>query len=152
MSLLTDELRSWIGREVNYTAPDPLSSSAFRYFALALGDDNPRWSAGEAPPTFICDSNQYLASDTALRSGGHVWPLPVPNTRVLRGGHEYEFTRPPGVGDRLSVTWRIEDIRERKSADGRDLLIVVSLATYCTVEGELLATNRETIMYQALQA
>jgi len=150
MSLFTDELRSWIGREVNYAAPDPLSSSAFRYFALALDDDNPRWSAGEAPPTFICDSNQYLDSDFALRSGGHVWPLPVPNTRVLRGGHEYEFIRPPYVGDRLAVTWRIEDIKQRQSADGRELLIVVSLAIYRTVEGELLATNRETIMYQAL--
>ena len=69
--LLTDAVRSQIGREASYTAPEELGRAAIRYFALAIGDDNPlrtdvehARSAGYAdvvaPPTLICESNQYM--------------------------------------------------------------------------------------------
>ena len=38
---VTDELKSWIGREATYTAPEELGQASIRYFAMALGDDNP---------------------------------------------------------------------------------------------------------------
>ena len=38
---IIDELKSWIGREVTYTAPEELGQASIRYFAMALGDDNP---------------------------------------------------------------------------------------------------------------
>ena len=38
---LTEELKSWIGREVTYVAPDELSKASIRLFALATGDCNP---------------------------------------------------------------------------------------------------------------
>lgn len=148
--LLSDEVRRHIGREVTYTAPEPLSAAAFRYFAMAVGDDNPLWRQGVAPPTFICDSNQYLDSRADLLSGGHHWELPVSGCRQLRGGHEYEFFRPVRAGDRVTVTWRIEDMVERQSASGLSMLIVTSVARYATTEGEELALNRETLIYQEL--
>jgi acyl dehydratase len=40
-ALLTDELRGWIGREVSYTAREEIGRASIRYFALAIGDDNP---------------------------------------------------------------------------------------------------------------
>ena len=40
MGLLTDELKQWIGREFNYTAPEEIGRASIRYFALAIGDDN----------------------------------------------------------------------------------------------------------------
>jgi hypothetical protein len=39
--LLTEELRGWIGREVSYAAPEEIGRASIRYFALAIGDDNP---------------------------------------------------------------------------------------------------------------
>jgi hypothetical protein len=148
--LLTDEVRAHLGREVTYTAPEPLSAAAFRYFALALGDDNPRWREGVAPPTFICESSQYLDSRADLLSGGHRWDLPVAGCRLLRGGHEYEFFRPVRAGDHVTVTWRLADMTERQSADGRSMLIVTSEARYATTGGDALALNRETLIYQEL--
>lgn len=149
-SLLTEEVRAHLGREVTYTAPEPLSAAAFRYFALAVGDENPRWREGVAPPTFICESVQYLDSRQELLRGGHSWELPVPDgCRLLRGGHEYELFRPVRAGDHVRVTWRIADLAERTSSSGRPMLIVTSEATYTTVEGEPLARNRETLIYQA---
>ena len=148
MTLLNDDLRSHIGREVTYTAPEPLSGAAFRYFAIAVGDDNPRWRADTAPPTFICESNQYLDSREDLIAGGHHWDLPVTGCRLLRGGNEYEFFRPVRAGDHITVTWRIVDMQERQSSSGEAMLIVTSEASYRTTAGEPLATNRETLIYQ----
>ena len=41
MTLLTDELKSWIGREAHYPAREEFGRASIRYFALAMRDDNP---------------------------------------------------------------------------------------------------------------
>ena len=160
--MLSDELRSWIGREASYHAPEELGRASLRYFALAIGDDNPLYTDDEyaraagfpsviAPPTFVCETSQY-AHRPPNPDGylGHTWELPLPGCRMIRGGNDYEFARPVLPTDRLSVTWRLEDISEHASASGAPLLIVVSLATYTNQHGELLARNRETTIYQPL--
>ncbi len=71
MTLLTDALRERIGETVVYTAPEYCGRPAFRYFAQAVGDDNPLYVDVEAaravgldtviaPPTWICETNQYV--------------------------------------------------------------------------------------------
>ena len=126
MALLTGELKSWIGREAHYPAREELGRASIRYFALALGDDNPLYvddayakQAGYpsliAPPTLICESCQY-AHQAPNADGylGHEWHLPVPNTRLVRAGNDYEFIRPVLPIDRISVTWRSEERRVGK--------------------------------------
>lgn len=160
--LLNDEIRSWIGRQVSYEAPEVFGRAAFRYFARAIGDDNPIYRDNEAaqaagypgvvaPPTFICETNQY-ADGRPDDSGylGHMWELPVTGCRLIRGGHEYELGRPVTPDDRVTVTWRIDDISEKVSSTGRAMLIVISVAEHRAEDGELLATNRETLIYQEL--
>lgn len=135
-----------------------------RYFALAIGDDNPLYTddayaraAGYpsviAPPTFVCETNQY-AHRPPDDDGyiGHAWKLPISGCRMIRGGHDYEFFRPLLPDDRLSVTWRLEDISEHKSSRGGALLVVIAAATYTNQRGELLARNRETLIFQPLGA
>ena len=46
--LLTDELTEWVGREVTYRAPEPVGRAALRYFARAVGDDNPVYTDRDA--------------------------------------------------------------------------------------------------------
>lgn len=164
--LLTDELRGWIGREARYVAPEEVGRAGIRYFALALGDDNPlyhdealaqstRQGGIVAPPTLVCETNQWYAGrpneDGYL---GHMWndlPIPVP-CRMIRGANEYEFLRAVRPSDRISVTWRIADIFERETARGGLLLFVISDVRYHNQngeqDGELLAINRETVIYQ----
>lgn len=163
-SLLTDELRTWIGREARYTAPEELGRAAIRYFAVAVGDRNPVYTddgaaraAGHdgvvAPPTLVCETNQYM--DRAPGTDGyigHQWDLPISGCRVIRGGHEYTFGRPVRPRDVITATWRITDIVEKTSRSGRGMLLVVSEATYTDQVGEHLATNRETTIYQPLEA
>jgi acyl dehydratase len=163
-ALLTDELRGWIGREVSYAAREEIGRASIRYFALAIGDDNPLYiddayarAAGYpsiiAPPTFVCEANQY-AHRPPDQDGyiGHTWELPVKGCQMIRGGHDYEFFRPVLPEDRISVIWRLEDISEHRSSSGGPLLVVISAATYSNQRGELLARNRETLIFLPLEA
>lgn len=162
MALLTDELKSWIGREVTYAAREELGRASIRYFALAVGDDNPLYTddayaqaAGHpsviAPPTLVVETCQY-AHRPPGEDGyiGHEWPLPVTGYRLIRAGNEYEFFRPVLPTDRVSVTWRLAEIVERPSSRGGTQLFVTSVATCVDQHGERLAVNRETIVLQPL--
>lgn len=162
MTLLTEELKAWIGREAHYPAREELGRASIRYFALALGDDNPLYvddafakKAGYpsviAPPTLICESCQYAyRAPNADGYIGHEWDLPVPNARLIRAGNDYEFMRPVLPTDRISVTWTLESIVEKPSSRGGTQLFVSSVARYRDVRGEVVALNRETIVYQPL--
>ena len=161
MSLLTDEIKSFIGREVTYEAPEEIGSAAIRYFAIATGDTNKLYHDEEfargtrfggivAPPTLICETNQYMPGPLPEDGNmGHEWHIPVHNARVLRGGNEYEFLEPVRPTDRLTVTWRISDNYEKARERG-SLLFVISEARYFNQDGTLLVVNRETNIYQEL--
>jgi acyl dehydratase len=162
MALLTEELKTWIGREAHYPAREELGRASIRYFALALGDDNPLYvddayaqKAGHpsviAPPTLIVETCQYAhQGPNADGYIGHEWHLPVPNTRLVRAGNDYEFMRPVLPADRISVTWTLESIVEKPSSRGGTQLFVSSVARYRDANDEVVAINRETIVYQPL--
>jgi len=163
MSLLTDELRAWIGREVDYPAKEELGRASIRYFALALGDENPLYvddsyakEAGYpsviAPPTLVCETCQY-AHRRPEPNGyiGHEWHLPISGCRMIRAGNDYEFTRPVLPEDRISVTWTLEEIVERTSSRGGTQLFVTSVARYRDAAGEVVAVNRETVVFQPIE-
>ena len=161
--LLNDELRAWIGREVRYGAKEDLGRASIRYFALAIDDDNQLYQddayareAGYdsliAPPTFVVETCQY-AHRRPDEHGymGHTWHLPVHGCRMIRAGNDYEFVRPVLPNDKVSVTWTLEDIVERNSSRGGSQLFVTSVARYYAIGDELLAVNRETLVYQPLK-
>jgi acyl dehydratase len=162
MALLTEELRSWIGREAHYPAREELGRALIRYFALAMGDDNPLYvddayarRAGYpsviAPPTLVCETCQYAhRAPNADGYIGHEWPLPLPASRLVRAGNDYEFMRPVLPSDRISVTWTLESIVEKSFSKGGTQLFVTSVARYRDAVGEIVAVNRETVVYQPL--
>lgn len=164
MTLLTPQIQSMIGSEAVYVAPEEIGRASFRYFAMAIGDDNPLWidddharshgySSVIAPPTLVCETNQYMT--TARDENGyigHTWEIPVEGCRMIRGGNAYEFFRPVLPTDRITARWRIEDITERNASDGSPMLILLSLAIYENQDGEELARNTETIIYQKVIA
>ena len=116
MGLLTDELRARIGETAVYTAPEELGRASIRYFALAIGDYNPLYvdkneaaRAGYrdviAPPTLIAETNQYMIGPRhADGYMGHGWGIEIPDTRLVRGGNEYEFFQPVHPDDVVTAT------------------------------------------------
>ncbi|MCA6111569.1 FAS1-like dehydratase domain-containing protein [Bradyrhizobium cenepequi] len=163
MTLLTDELKAWIGREVHYPAHEELGRASIRYFALAMGDENPLYldegyarEAGYpsviAPPTLVCETCQYAHRRPEANGYiGHEWHLPITDCRMIRTGNDYEFMRTVLPEDRISVTWTLGDIVERGSSRGGTQLFVSSVARYKDAAGEVVAINRETVVYQPLE-
>ncbi len=161
-ALLTDELKSWIGREVRYIAREELGRASIRYFALAIDDENPLYQDDEfaraagypsliAPPTFVVETCQYAHGEPDENGYmGHSWDLPIEGCRMIRAGNDYEFLRPILPSDRISVTWTLEDIVERRRSAGGTQLFVTTVARYCDADDELVAVNRETTVYQPL--
>lgn len=165
MGLLTEELRARIGETVAYTAPEELGRAAIRYYALAVGDYNPiyvdRKAAADAglrdvmaPPTLICETNQYIAGQARDADGlmGHTWGIEVPDTRLVRGGNSYEFHQAVHPDDVITATWTIADMTERTTSRGQEMLIITSRATYTNQRGEKLCTNTETLIFTSLAA
>lgn len=162
MALLTPELEACIGRSVHYPAREELGRASIRYFALALRDDNPLYideayaqAAGYAdviaPPTLVCETCQYAHRQPDPEGYiGHEWHLPVPGCRMIRAGNDYEFMRPVMASDRISVTWTLESITEKASSRGGSQLFVMSVATYSDAQGETVAINRETLVFQPM--
>jgi hypothetical protein len=69
---------------------------------------------------------------------------------MMRAGNDYEFMRPVLPSDRISVTWTLENIVEKSSSRGGTQLFVTSVARYRDAAGEIVAVNRETVVYQPL--
>lgn len=162
-SLLTDEVLALRGRSITYTAPEPMGAAAGRYFALAIGDDNPIYADEDfarahgldgvtAPLTLICETNQYAALPMDEEGyAGHTWGLDLPGTRQVRGGNSYRFHRRIRPGDRIVAVWSIDDVEGKVTGLGKEMVIITSTARYRTVDGEPLAENTETIIFVGLE-
>jgi acyl dehydratase len=160
---MTDELRGLIGKTVRYEAPEEIGRAAIRYFALAIGDDDPLYTDPDyarahgyedvvAPPTFIVESNQYMTREPDEEGYiGHSWGIHIPGTRLIRGGHEYEFHAPVYPHHRPVVEWTITGMTEKETKSGARMLLVESEARFTDQDGNLLAVNRETLIYQELK-
>lgn len=162
-SALAEQLRARVGEVREYTAPEPIGAAAFRYFSMAVGDDNPLYLDSEyaqqhgysgviAPPTLVCETNQYAnLPPNEFGYAGHDWGINLEGARLLRGGNSYEFYEPVLASDVLSVTWAIVDVEERTSSKGDPLVIITSEAEYRNHDKRLLVRNRETLIVQPVK-
>ncbi len=159
MTLLTPEIAALRGASVTYVAPEPFGAASIRYFALAIGDQNPLYLDESfakahgypgviAPPTLICDTNQY-ANLPMNNEGyaGHHWDIDVPNTRLVRAGNSYVFSQPLTADDIITAKWTITDITERTTSKGLGMMTMISTAEYRNQKNELLCTNHETLIW-----
>jgi acyl dehydratase len=160
-ALLTPDIRALIGKEIAFTAPEELSQASIRKFALAIGDPNPlyadeayargtRFGGIVAPPTFVCETWQYLRHPIATE-GGIIEHFGVSLPHLIRGGHAYEFYQPVRPDDVITATWRLAAAHEKQGRGGPMLLLTVEI-TYTNPQGARLATNRETLIYRPQSA
>jgi acyl dehydratase len=153
-SIITADLRSWIGRKSRVAQLETMSASDVRRYVDATGDANPLWldddfarAAGYRsrllPPTLVGwvpfsmkEGDSAASSDaTDLRR-----QLPLPNgyTNVRNAGSETEWLQPAYVGEQLSTHSCVLDIVARQ---GR-----VGLGIYVTQEEEILNSHQEIVM------
>ena len=133
-SVITDEMRNLMSVEFGPQVYD-VEKWWVKKFAEAIDDPNPRWKE-ITPPTFptalICEE-----LDEAIQN------LDCPLTRGLNGGNELEYFHPIRIGDTISVTGKITNMRERAGRLGT-MLIIISEVTYTNQNGEVAAKCRDT--------
>ena len=154
---LIAKLKSTVGNEVVFQAPEEMGRASFRKYAVAIGDFNPlytdRQSAQDhglrdvmAPPTLICDTWQYVGGDI------NDYGAPVRRTESedlggLRAGNDYEFFRPIYPDDVITARWKVKDVYEKTGRSGRLFFQEIEMSFYNQHE-ELLARNTEILFYR----
>jgi acyl dehydratase len=146
--VITDEVRSWIGRTTEaMELPEDISASDVRRYVDATGDRNPLWLDDEAaraagyqarivPPMMVVDLGWRLKASEEGRLWHHV-PLPPEYIDTRNADNEIEWLGEVYVGERLSIRHRITDIVARQGRRG--------LGVYITRETEFRAQDRRLV-------
>ncbi len=166
---ITDEVKSYIGREGKEMVSDPVNASEVRRFIQAIMDPDPihwdeayakktRYGGVVAPPLFVTHIFRTPAGapdpleerfkkdpdfdgQTPVRVGLQAPPLPL--KRNLNAGNDIEFFRYPRVGERIVAKSKILDIYEREGRSGK-MVFMVNETVFKNDKGELLLISRQT--------
>ena len=153
-SIITEALRSWIGRKTPLRPLETITASDVRRYVDATGDINPLWlddelarSAGYQgrllPPTLV----GWIPFSLKERAGGsnldttdlrRQLPLPKNYTNVRNAGSEIEWLQPAYLGEQLATQSCVVDIVARQGRAG--------LGIYVTQEEQILNSNKEIVM------
>jgi len=155
-SLITDEIRSWVGRE---TLPWTIEVSRLdvQRFAVATDDLNPLYLDDEkakqrryggliAPPLFYMAPLTEPKPESELRPDGlpYKGKFPIPPTslpRLMDGGTDIEFFQPIRVGDVLTGCSKITDIYQKEGRSG-PLIFVVRETTFTNQRGDIVLIEK----------
>ncbi len=155
-SLITDEIRAWIGRPA---APWTIEVTALdvKRFAVATDDANPlytdaararqsRYGGLIAPPLFYMAPLTDPVPEDELRPDGlpYAGRFPIPPTplpRLMDGGTDIEFFVPIRVGDTLTAHSKIVDIYQKEGRSG-PLIFVVRETTYTNQNDEVVIIEK----------
>ncbi len=143
---IIQKLRGLLGTE---TPPllVKIDQENIRRWSDAVGDRNPLWIDPEyaekaryghtiAPPTFIIDRAIVPLADKIIAIS--------PN--FLNGGTEIEYFKPIKVGDTLTTTAKLADIKEKVGNAGK-LFIMILEMTYKNQDGELVRKVKNTFIW-----
>jgi acyl dehydratase len=155
-SLITDEIKSWIGHETPPWAIE-VTQRDIRRFAVATDDLNPlyldedyakksRHGSLIAPPLFYMAPLTEPVPESELRPDGlpYEGKFPIPPTplpRLMDGGTEIEFFVPIRVGDTLTGRSKITNIYQKEGRTG-SLIFVVRETTYTNQRGEVVLIEK----------
>lgn len=153
-SLITAELRAWIGRTTPLRQVEIISAADVRRYVDATGDTNPLWldddfarSAGYRsrllPPTLVGwvpfsfrEGTERADNDpTDLR---RQILLPAEYTNVRNAGSETEWLQPVYLGEQLSTQSSIVDIVARQGKAG--------LGIYISQEEQVLNAQQQIVL------
>lgn len=153
-TIITPELRSWIGRGTPLRDLEIISASDVRRYVDATGDANPLWldddyarQAGYRgrilPPTLVGwvpfsfkEGTERATTDpTDLR---RQLPLPAGYINVRNAGSETEWLQPVCLGEQLATQSSVIDIVARQGRAG--------LGIYISEEEQVLNFQRQIVL------
>lgn len=159
MSLISEEARAWIGRQVTFTC-DSIAVSEARRFVAATGDDHPLFPhpqdtgeppAAEAvlPPMLYYGATRPFAFEGDFAPDGTVEEhRPIIGTGQTMGGTlDIEWERDLRPGDRLTGTRTLLSLDE-KAGRSRTFVLALWLTEYSDDAGATVVKERyEQILF-----
>ena len=129
-----DEMKGRLGMELE-PAVYEIEKGTVQRFVQAIGDSNPRWQV-TVPPTFVLtiglgQIQQLLTSDSSVT--------------LLHGSTELECYRPISLGDVLTATAKITNVRERQGKMGKSAFVTID-TNYENQKQELVARSRQLLI------
>lgn len=153
-NLITDQMRSWIGRKSTSSPLLIMTTSDIRRYMDATGDRNPLWYDDEyaraagyqgrlLPPTlvgWVPFSIRENPDGSNAESPDLRRQVPVPKnfTNLRNAGSETEWLQPVYPGEQLSTQSCLVDIVARRGRAGWGI--------YITQEEQILNTNGDIVM------
>ena len=153
-TIITPELRAWVGRKTPLRELEIIAASDVRRYVDATGDANPLWldddyarGAGYRgrilPPTLVGwvpfsfkeGTERAYTDPTDLR---RQLPLPREYNNVRNAGSETEWVQPAYLGEQLSTQSTVVDIVARQGKAG--------LGIYISQEEQTLNFKQETVL------
>jgi hypothetical protein len=138
---LTELIGTDLGRQTIVIEQGPV-----RAFAAAVKDDPDRYVGPDAPtpPTWPF-SMAYWGSTGRGVKGLPLDKLRGPGRMILHGEQEFEFHRPPRVGETLTGAGRISDVYE-KDTSSATMEFYVREMDWRDAEGQPVVTERFTMI------
>ena len=145
-TLITDELRAWIGRS-ELPQRVTISRRDIIKYAIATAQRSPKYRKGdEAPPMFLFGADRPLvALDQLGPDGLRNDPLlpPLPLKRVMAGGVKQTYFRALKPGDDIEIKRTLRDIYAKQGASGPLIFIDYEIEV-TTLAGELVMREIQT--------
>lgn len=153
--VITDEVRSWIGRTTEpMELPEVVSASDVRHFVEATGDRNPLWlddAAARAagyrgrvvPPMMVVTLSWRLQDAGRLQ---HQVPLPEIYSDTRNAELEIDWLAPVYIGDRLVLQHRLTGIVARRGKRGLGVYITRETEYRNLPDRHVVARVRQTIV------
>jgi 3-methylfumaryl-CoA hydratase len=144
--LITDAMRSWIGREAPPVTIEITRRDIVKY-AHATGQRLARYLNGDqAPPMFLFGADRPLTpldelGPDGLRPDTLVPDLPL--KRVMAGGIKQRYHRAMVPGDVVTLRRAIADIYAKQGTSG-PLIFVVYTLTVTDARGDLVLEETQT--------
>ena len=146
-SLITKAWRDLLEYEFPPTVLE-VERGNIRRWAEAVGDPNPLWNDDEyarksrygkivAPLTFLIDRGITPIADRIIATEGP--------PSFLNGGTEIEYFKPIEVGDTITATQRLADVKEKTGSSGKMLILLCEI-DYKNQKGELVRKCRQTFI------
>lgn len=144
--LITDEIRSWIGRS-DTPVQVLLTRREIQKYAVATEQKLPKYLAGdEAPPMMLSTLFREIFPLDKYESDGRppdTLTPDLPLKRVMAGGTETEFFCPIRPGDELVATKTLTDIYAKQGKTGPLIFLVYEMKVE-TPDGKPVATAKQT--------
>jgi 3-methylfumaryl-CoA hydratase len=146
------DLQAWIGR--TETVSDVATATPYAALSATLDWPAERPDAGTALPWlwhwlyFLPISRQSeIGADGHPQRGGFLPPVPLP--RRMWAGSDFEFHAPLRIGDALSRTSTIVDVKEKSGRTGSLIFVRVRHELHANGAAEPALTEHHNIVYRA---